>query len=234
MARWRDGASVLVLRARVLDQNAPMNENERKRTDERTNASDRHSSSVVDINQIMMRRAVVETARAMARATSRTVTMSSSETSSSSSSSRARSMVTAVATRADGETGTREGGAGETVGKETTTRRRPRAMEVTPSASRRIKELLRARNKEYLKIGVKTRGCNGMTYTMNYAEEGERKKFDELVETDDGVKIIVEPNALMSIIGTKMDYVSDRLRSEFVFENPNAKAECGCGESFTV
>ena len=51
MARWRDGASVLVLRARVLDQNAPMNENERKRTDERTNASDRHSSSVVDINQ---------------------------------------------------------------------------------------------------------------------------------------------------------------------------------------
>ena len=163
--------------------------------------------------------------------------MSSSETSSSSSSSsssRARSMVTAVATRADGETGTREGGAGETVGKETTSRRRPRAMEVTPSASRRIKELLRARNKEYLKIGVKTRGCNGMTYTMNYAEEGERKKFDELVETDDGVKIIVEPNALMSIIGTKMDYVSDRLRSEFVFENPNAKAECGCGESFTV
>jgi len=162
--------------------------------------------------------------------------MSSSETSSSSSSSssRARSMVTAVATRADGETGTREGGAGETVGRETATRRRPRAMEVTPSASRRIKELLRARNKEYLKIGVKTRGCNGMTYTMNYAEEGERKKFDELVETDDGVKIIVEPNALMSIIGTKMDYVSDRLRSEFVFENPNAKAECGCGESFTV
>ena len=48
------------------------------------------------------------------------------------------------------------------------------------------------------------------------------------------MKIIVEPNALMSIIGTKMDYVSDRLRSEFVFENPNAKAECGCGESFTV
>ncbi len=182
----------------------------------------------------MMRRAVVETARAMARATSRTVRTETSETTSSSSSSRARSMVTAVATRADGETGTREGGAGETVGKETTTRRRPRAMEVTPSASRRIKELLRARNKEYLKIGVKTRGCNGMTYTMNYAEEGELKKFDELVETDDGVKIIVEPNALMSIIGTKMDYVSDRLRSEFVFENPNAKAECGCGESFTV
>jgi iron-sulfur cluster assembly protein len=108
------------------------------------------------------------------------------------------------------------------------------AMEVTPEASRRIKALLDARQKEYLKIGVKTRGCNGMTYTMNYADESERKKFDELVTTEDGVKIIVEPNALMSIIGTKMDYVSDRLRSEFVFENPNSKAQCGCGESFTV
>ena len=107
------------------------------------------------------------------------------------------------------------------------------AMEVTPEASRRIKALLDARQKEYLKIGVKTRGCNGMTYTMNYADEGDRKKFDELVEAH-GVKIIVEPSALMSIIGTKMDYVSDRLKSEFVFENPNAKAECGCGESFTV
>jgi iron-sulfur cluster assembly protein len=107
-------------------------------------------------------------------------------------------------------------------------------MEVTPEASRRIKALLDARQKEYLNNGVKTRGCNGMTYTMNYADESERKKFDELVTTEDGVKIIVEPNALMSIIGTKMDYVSDRLRSEFVFENPNSKAQCGCGESFTV
>lgn len=107
-------------------------------------------------------------------------------------------------------------------------------MEVTPSASRRIRELLTTRGKEYLKIGVKQRGCNGMTYTMNYADASERKKFDELVETPDGAKIIVEPSALMSIIGTKMDYVSDELRSEFVFENPNAKAECGCGESFTV
>ena len=220
----RDGAMARLRTARAGDR-SEIRMNGRTEASRPPGTRRRSSKS-----SIMMRRAVVETARAMARATSRTVTMSS-ETSSLS---RARSMVTAVATRADGETGTREGGAGETVGRETATRRRPRAMEVTPSASRRIKELLRARNKEYLKIGVKTRGCNGMTYTMNYAEEGERKKFDELVETDDGVKIIVEPNALMSIIGTKMDYVSDRLRSEFVFENPNAKAECGCGESFTV
>ena len=105
-------------------------------------------------------------------------------------------------------------------------------MEVTPIASRKIKELLLVNDKEYLKIGVKTRGCNGMMYTMNYMNENERKKLDELVETEDGAKIVVDTNALMSIIGTKMDYVSDRLKSEFTFENPNAKSSCGCGESF--
>jgi len=107
------------------------------------------------------------------------------------------------------------------------------ALELTESAAARIKALLERNAKPYLKIGIRSRGCNGMTYTMNYADEGDRKKFDELVDQR-GVKIIIEPNALMSIIGTKMDYVSDRLRSEFVFENPNAKAECGCGESFTT
>jgi len=141
---------------------------------------------------------------------------------------------TARATR-EGTTTTATATATATTATATTARGGKRqAMEVTPEASRRIKALLDARQKEYLKIGVKTRGCNGMTYTMNYADESERKKFDELVTTEDGVKIIVEPNALMSIIGTKMDYVSDRLRSEFVFENPNSKAQCGCGESFTV
>ena len=141
---------------------------------------------------------------------------------------------TARATR-EGTTATTTATATATTATATTARGGKRqAMEVTREASRRIKALLDARQKEYLKIGVKTRGCNGMTYTMNYADESERKKFDELVTTEDGVKIIVEPNALMSIIGTKMDYVSDRLRSEFVFENPNSKAQCGCGESFTV
>ena len=105
-------------------------------------------------------------------------------------------------------------------------------MEVTPIASRKIKELLLANDKEYLKIGVKPRGCSGMMYTMNYMDKSERKKFDELVETEDGAKIVGDTNALMSIIGTRMDYVSDRLKSEFTFENPNAKSSCGCGESF--
>jgi iron-sulfur cluster assembly protein len=108
-------------------------------------------------------------------------------------------------------------------------------MELTESAAARVKELLTRNDKPYLKIGVRTRGCNGMTYTMKYAEESDKGKFDEVVTHEEsGVKVIIDPAALMHVIGTKMDFVSDRLRSEFVFENPNAKGECGCGESFNV
>ena len=115
------------------------------------------------------------------------------------------------------------------------TRIRKQAMELTEAAASRIKELLVKREKPYLKIGVRTRGCNGMTYTMNYADDGDRGKFDEVVTHEDsGVKVIIDPGALMHVIGTKMDFVQDRLRSEFIFENPNAKGECGCGESFNV
>lgn len=70
-----------------------------------------------------------------------------------------------------------------------------------------------------------------MSYTLNYANS--KNKFDELVE-EKGVKILIEPQALMHILGTKLDFVEDRLRSEFVFVNPNAKGTCGCGESFTT
>ena len=66
---------------------------------------------------------------------------------------------------------------------------------------------------------------------MNYADE--RGKFDELVESE-GVKVLIEPNALMHVIGSTVDFVSDRLKSEFVFHNPNSKGDCGCGESFTT
>ena len=66
---------------------------------------------------------------------------------------------------------------------------------------------------------------------MNYADE--RGKFDELVEAE-GVKVLIEPNALMHVIGSTVDFVSDRLKSEFVFNNPNSKGDCGCGESFTT
>lgn len=107
------------------------------------------------------------------------------------------------------------------------------AISVTPAAAARIKELLSARTEPALgiKLGVRQRGCNGLTYTMDYCVE--KEKFQEVVEQHD-VKVFIEPKALMFLIGTTMDFVDDRLRSEFVFVNPNAKGECGCGESFNV
>lgn len=109
----------------------------------------------------------------------------------------------------------------------------PAALTVTPAAETRIIQLLSQRNPRPagVRVGLRTRGCNGMAYVLNYAEQP--SKFDEKVNIN-GAHVYIDPRALMHIVGTTMDFVDNDLVSEFVFHNPNAKGTCGCGESFNV
>jgi iron-sulfur cluster assembly protein len=110
---------------------------------------------------------------------------------------------------------------------------RMQALSVTESAASRIKALLAKRGKPSLgiRVGVRSRGCSGLTYTLEYADE--KGKLDEVVEAN-GVTILIDPKATMFILGTEMDFVEDKLQSGFTFRNPNEKGRCGCGESFHV
>lgn len=107
------------------------------------------------------------------------------------------------------------------------------ALSVTEAAAQRIQALLAKRGKPSvgIRIGVRSKGCSGLSYTLEYADK--RDPMDELVEQH-GVTVLIDPKATLFILGTEMDYVEEKLQSGFVFRNPNEKGRCGCGESFHV
>ena len=109
----------------------------------------------------------------------------------------------------------------------------PKAITLTDRAADRVKELMAKSDKPIvgLRIGVKSTGCSGLSYRMDYAEE--KGKFDEVIE-DKGVTVLIEPTATMFLLGTEMDFVEEELGARFVFNNPNEIDRCGCGESFRV
>ena len=109
-------------------------------------------------------------------------------------------------------------------------RPRPQVMKLTEAAAQRIQELTRRADSEIvgLRVGVKNGGCAGQSYTVEYAHEV--RPTDEIVE-DKGVKILVDPKAVLFLLGTEMDYKADKLQAQFIFNNPNQVGACGCGES---
>ena len=112
-------------------------------------------------------------------------------------------------------------------------RPRPQGMSVTPAAAERVKALIDGREKPTvgIRIGVRSKGCSGMSYTLEFADA--QQPMDEVVETG-GIKLLIDPKASLFLIGTEMDYEEEKLKSGFVFRNPNEKGRCGCGESFHV
>src|SRR5215468_9872202 len=109
-------------------------------------------------------------------------------------------------------------------------RPRPQVMRLTDAAAQRVQELTRRADSEIvgLRVGVKNGGCAGQSYTVEYAHD--IRPTDEVVE-DKGVKILVDPKAVLFLLGTEMDYKTDKLQAQFIFNNPNQISACGCGES---
>jgi iron-sulfur cluster assembly protein len=110
------------------------------------------------------------------------------------------------------------------------TRPRPQVVRLTEAAAERIKTVMSKADRPIaaVRVGVKNGGCAGMSYTMEYAEKID--PLDEIVE-DKGVRILIDPKAVLFLLGTEMDYKIDKLSAQFVFNNPNQTAACGCGES---
>ena len=105
-----------------------------------------------------------------------------------------------------------------------------KVVSLTDTAAEKIKAIMANADKPFegVRVGVKNGGCAGMSYTMEYAETV--NPLDEVVE-DKGVKVLIDPKAVLFLLGTQMDYVTDKLSAQFVFNNPNQTSACGCGES---
>ena len=106
-------------------------------------------------------------------------------------------------------------------------------MRLTDAAASRIRELTERAEAPIagLRVGVKNGGCAGMSYTVEYADE--IRKSDEIVE-DKGVKVLIDPKAVLFLLGTEMDFKIDKMAATFVFNNPNQTGACGCGESVSI
>ncbi len=112
-------------------------------------------------------------------------------------------------------------------------RERPKVVSLTDAAAVRVREIMDRGDEGYLglRVGVKNGGCAGQEYTLEYATE--RLPLDEMVE-DKGVTILIEPKAVLFLVGSTIDYETSKLSSKFVFKNPNETDACGCGESVTI
>jgi Iron-sulfur cluster assembly accessory protein len=106
-------------------------------------------------------------------------------------------------------------------------------IKLSDNAANRIKEIMSKAESSAIgvRVGVKSGGCAGMSYIMEYAKEA--KKNEEVIE-DKGVKVFIDSSAIIYLLGTEMDYKTDKFSSQFVFKNPNETERCGCGESFKV
>ena len=110
---------------------------------------------------------------------------------------------------------------------------RKQIIRLSDNAAKRIKFIMSKAESSAIgvRVGVKTGGCAGMSYMMEYANEA--KPNEEVIE-EKGVKVFIDPNAIIYLLGTEMDYKQEKFSSQFVFKNPNETERCGCGESFKV
>ena len=121
----------------------------------------------------------------------------------------------------------------ETIVQTRSRRPRPKIVTLTDAAAKRVREIMAKAEKPYagLRVGVKNGGCAGQEYVLEYAETSD--PLDEVVE-DKGVRILIEPKAVLFLIGSEIDFEATKLAAKFVFRNPNETDACGCGESVTI